>query len=59
MNMDVNDLRITVTVISLLLFLALMVHTYSRKRTAEHTQAERLPFLGEDEPKNPTRGEKL
>ena len=56
--MDVNDLRITVTVISLLLFLVLMVHTYSRKRRSEHEQAAHLPFLGEDEP-NPTRGEKL
>ncbi len=55
--MDVNDLRITVTVISLLLFLVLMVHTYSRKRSSEHEQAAQLPFLGEDEPK-PIRGEK-
>ena len=56
--MDVNDLRITITVISLALFLALMVHTYSRKRSQEHEQAAHLPFLGEDEP-SPIRGEKL
>ena len=56
--MDVNDLRIAVTVVSLLLFLALMVHTYSRKRSSEHEQAASLPFLGEDEP-NQIRGEKL
>ena len=55
--MDVNDLRITVTVISLALFLVLMVHTYSRKRRSEHEQAALLPFLGEDEPKH-IRGEK-
>ena len=56
--MDVNDLRITVTVVSLLLFLALMVHTYSRSRRSEHEQAARLPFLGEAET-NSTPGDTL
>jgi cbb3-type cytochrome oxidase subunit 3 len=52
MNMDVNSLRIFVTVISLLLFVLLMVHTYSRKRAPEHEEAARLPFEGELGPKH-------
>ena len=42
--MDVKDLRIVVTLASLVLFIALMVHTWSRRRTAEHEAAARLPF---------------
>jgi cbb3-type cytochrome oxidase subunit 3 len=47
MNLDVNDLRILVTVTGLALFVALVVHTYSRKRAHEHAAAARLPFDGE------------
>ncbi len=46
--MDVNDLRAAVTVASLVLFLALVVHTWSRRRAAEHDEAARLPFADED-----------
>jgi cbb3-type cytochrome oxidase subunit 3 len=53
--MDVNDIRVAVTVIGLLAFLALVVHTWSRRRKSEHDEAARLPFIGEDEPAN--RGE--
>ncbi|MBX3634900.1 MAG: CcoQ/FixQ family Cbb3-type cytochrome c oxidase assembly chaperone [Rubrivivax sp.] len=53
--MDVNDIRVAVTVIGLLAFLALVVHTWSRRRQHEHDEAARLPFSGEDEPAN--RGE--
>jgi cbb3-type cytochrome oxidase subunit 3 len=42
--MDINDLRIAVTLASLALFIALMVHTWSRRRSAEHEAAARLPF---------------
>ena len=45
--MDVNDIRIAVTVMGLVLFVALMVHTWSRRRTAEHHEAALLPFTGE------------
>jgi cytochrome c oxidase cbb3-type subunit 4 len=55
--MDVNDLRIAVTLASLVLFVALMVHTWSRRRTAEHEAAAGLPFVDE-EALNETRGEK-
>ena len=56
--MDINDLRIAVTVTSLVLFVALMVHTWSRKRRAEHEAAALLPFV-EDNVVNPAnRGER-
>ena len=43
--MDINDMRIAVTVISLLLFIALVVHTWSRRRKAEYESAAQLPFV--------------
>jgi cytochrome c oxidase cbb3-type subunit 4 len=43
--MDINDLRIAVTVISLLLFIALVAHTWSRRRNAEYASAALLPFV--------------
>ncbi len=54
--MDLNNLRIAVTLVSLVLFLALMLHTWSRRRGAEHEAAARLPFQ-EDEAVNPQQGE--
>ena len=45
--MDVNDVRIAVTLISLLLFVALVLHTWSRSRRGEHEEAALLPFRGE------------
>jgi cbb3-type cytochrome oxidase subunit 3 len=42
--MDVNDFRVAVTLASLVLFIALMVHTWSRRRSADHEAAARLPF---------------
>jgi cytochrome c oxidase cbb3-type subunit 4 len=44
----VNDLRVAVTVVSLLLFIALVLHTWSRRRAADHEAAAALPFSGED-----------
>ena len=43
--MDVNDLRIVVTLSSLVLFLALVAHTWSRRRKADYEEAAQLPFL--------------
>ncbi|HSM21965.1 MAG TPA: CcoQ/FixQ family Cbb3-type cytochrome c oxidase assembly chaperone [Rubrivivax sp.] len=45
--MDVNVIRIAVTVTGLVLFLALVLHTWSRSRKAEHDAAAMLPFIGE------------
>jgi cytochrome c oxidase cbb3-type subunit 4 len=56
MNMDVNDLRITVTVVSLLLFVVLVLRTWSRRRLSEYAQAAQLPFEGEEHV-NANRGE--
>jgi cytochrome c oxidase cbb3-type subunit IV len=54
--MDVNDLRIVVTLVSLALFIALMVHTWSRRRNAEHDAAAHIPFLDDEAAQN-NRGE--
>ena len=43
--MDINDLRSAVTVISLVLFLALVVWTWSRSRRNAFDEAAQLPFL--------------
>ena len=45
--MDINDLRIVVTVVSFVLFLLLVWHTWSRRRAADHSAAAALPFTGE------------
>ncbi len=55
--MDINDLRIAVTVVSLVLFIALMVHTWSRRRRAEYEAAALLPFAEEETQAN-GRGDK-
>ena len=54
--MDINDLRIAVTLVSLVLFVALLVHTWSRRRSGDYAQAALLPFEGEERIKE-TRGE--
>jgi cbb3-type cytochrome oxidase subunit 3 len=46
--MDVNDLRVAVTLTGFVLFLVLVLHTYSRRRRADHEAAAMLPFLEED-----------
>ena len=45
--MDINSIRIAVTVSGLVLFIALVLHTWSRSRKAEHRAAAMLPFIGE------------
>ena len=55
--MDVNDLRITITVVSLMLFLALLVSTWSRSRKAEYDDAAMLPFVGESSVGESSAGE--
>jgi hypothetical protein len=46
--MDFNDLRIAVTLASLALFVALTLHTWSRRRSAEHEAAALLPFADDE-----------
>jgi cytochrome c oxidase cbb3-type subunit 4 len=45
--MDINDLRVVVTLLSFALFIALAMHTWSRRRRPEHDAAARLPFADE------------
>lgn len=47
--MDVNELRSVVTVLLLLMFLAIVVWTYSKKRAASFDECAALP-LQDDEP---------
>ncbi len=57
--MDVNDLRVAVTLASLVLFLALVANTWSRRRQAEHASAALLPFIDEEAGQSgENRGEK-
>jgi cytochrome c oxidase cbb3-type subunit IV len=44
MNMDINIMRAAVTVIGLVLFLALVVWAWSRKRQPDFDAAAHLPF---------------
>jgi|JRYJ01.1.fsa_nt_gb cbb3-type cytochrome oxidase subunit 3 len=46
--MDVNDMRVVVTVAGFVLFIALAVHTWSRRRRPDHEAAARLPFADDD-----------
>ncbi len=55
--MDVNDLRSAVTVALFLLFLALVVYTWSRKRKSAYEEAANLPFAEEQGIAEP-RGDK-
>lgn len=55
--MDINDMRSAVTVVSFVLFLALMAHTWSRRRKADYDEAANLPFAGEKDPQE-ARGER-
>ncbi len=45
--MDINDLRIAITVLSLVLFLSLVGWVYSRRQRAGFDEAAALPFEGE------------
>jgi cytochrome c oxidase cbb3-type subunit 4 len=46
--MDINDLRVVVTVVSFIVFLGIVVLAYSRKRKRDFDEAAQLPFRGED-----------
>ncbi len=45
--MDLNDIRSAVTLVSLVLFVALMAWTWRPDRKDAHAEAARLPFAGE------------
>ncbi|MBL8343798.1 MAG: CcoQ/FixQ family Cbb3-type cytochrome c oxidase assembly chaperone [Rubrivivax sp.] len=45
--MDLNDIRSGVTLVSLVLFVVLVLHTWSRRRRTDHQAAAALPFEGD------------
>jgi cytochrome c oxidase cbb3-type subunit 4 len=45
--MDLNDARIAVTVLSLLVFVGIVAWALARRNTARFEEAARLPFAGE------------
>jgi cytochrome c oxidase cbb3-type subunit 4 len=47
MNFDVTDLRIIVTVVSLLIFLGICGWAYARRNRERFDEAAQLPFLSE------------
>ncbi len=47
--MDINDIRSATTVVSLLLFIALVAWTWSRSRRQAFDEAARLPFAEGDD----------
>ena len=48
--MDINDLHIGVTVLSLAVFIAIASYSWSRRRAREYEEAQQLPFLDDDIP---------
>jgi cytochrome c oxidase cbb3-type subunit 4 len=46
--MDINDLRVVVTVLSFVVFLGIVAWAYSRKRKRDFDEAAQLPFRGVD-----------
>ena len=51
MNLDINDLRIAATVLSLLLFLGICGWTAARRNRARFDEAARLPLNDEGTPR--------
>jgi cytochrome c oxidase cbb3-type subunit 4 len=60
--MDINDLRVIVTVLSFVAFVGIVFWAYSRKRKRDFDEAARLPFTGKDfgdeEQPKPSTGKK-
>jgi cytochrome c oxidase cbb3-type subunit IV len=44
MDLDINTLRSIATLISFVVFIGIMVWTYSKRRAADFSQAANLPF---------------
>ncbi|HRH89534.1 MAG TPA: cbb3-type cytochrome c oxidase subunit 3 [Rubrivivax sp.] len=55
--MDVNDARITVMLIGLVLFIGIWVWAWNSRRKTDFDEAARLPFM-DDEPQAGLLGEK-
>ena len=46
--MDINDARVATTVLGLILFIGIMVWTWSKRRRGGFDEAAHLPFLDTD-----------
>jgi len=46
--MDINDLRVVISVVSFVAFIGIAVWAYSRKRTRDFDEAAMLPFTEKD-----------
>ena len=55
--MDINDIRVATTVVSLMLFLGIVGWAWSRQRRAAFDEAARLPFAETDD-RTESAGEK-
>ena len=51
--MDINDLRVVITVLAFVAFMGIVIWAYSRKRKRDFDEAAMLPFAGKES------GEKL
>lgn len=57
--MDINDIRSLVTALGLILFVAICIWAWSRRRRADFDEAARLPFSGDADmpaPSSPKEG---
>jgi len=48
MNIDINDLRIATTLVSLLVFVGICAWVWARRNRAQFDEAARLPFDGDE-----------
>jgi cytochrome c oxidase cbb3-type subunit 4 len=46
--MDINDLRVVITIVTFVAFIGIVALAYSRKRKHDFDEAARLPFTGKD-----------
>lgn len=53
--MDINTLRIAVTLVSFVLFVGIVAWAWSRRRESEFEAAAQLPFQDEAPSSNPRR----
>jgi cytochrome c oxidase cbb3-type subunit 4 len=54
--MDVNDLRVVISVLAFVVFIGIVVWACSRKRKGDFDEAAMLPFTGKDFGENRTGG---
>jgi cytochrome c oxidase cbb3-type subunit 4 len=46
--MDINDLRVVITVLAFVAFMGIVIWAYSRKRKRDFDEAAMLPFAAEN-----------